>query len=184
MIGRPRVLIVEARFYEDVADELAAGAVAALDEEGVEWRRVAVPGSFEIPAAIAFAHRGRGPGTVVDPYDGFVALGCVIQGETDHYEHICREVSRALMDLAMRDGLALGFGVLTCATREQALARAAVSGMNRGAAAARACLRMIELKEAFSREVPPHLRRPAARPPRKAVSRRSKKRGNPGKAGR
>lgn len=139
MTGRTRVLIVEARFHEDIAQELASGAIAVLDEAHVDYDRIGVPGSFEIPAAVERA-RSAGAG-----YDGYIALGCVIRGETDHYDHICREVSRALMDLTVEAGIALGFGVLTCATREQALARAAVNGINRGAAAARACLGMIEV---------------------------------------
>ncbi len=142
MIGEGRrVLIVEARFYEDLADELAAGAIAVLDEHAVGHARVAVPGAFEIPAAIRLAMRGEG----AERFAGFIALGCVIRGETDHYDHICREVSRALMDLAAA-GAPLGFGVLTCGTYEQARVRAAVAKKNKGAEAARACLRMIELK--------------------------------------
>lgn len=136
-----RVLIVEARFYEDLADELVAGASAVLDEHAATGVRVAVPGAFEIPAAIHLALRADGAGR----FDGFIGLGCVIRGETDHYDHICREVSRALMDLSTA-GVPLGFGVLTCGTYEQARVRAAVAQKNKGAEAARACLRMIELK--------------------------------------
>lgn len=82
-------------------------------------------------------------------YDGFIALGCVIEGETDHYEHICREASRGLMDLAIAHAIPLGFGLLTCRTYEQAQERARPDGLNKGSDAARACLRMIELKRAF-----------------------------------
>jgi 6,7-dimethyl-8-ribityllumazine synthase len=82
-------------------------------------------------------------------YDGFIALGCVIRGETDHYDHICREASNALMRLALDHCLALGFGVLTCGTYEQARVRAAVNEKNKGAEAALACLRMMELRQAF-----------------------------------
>jgi 6,7-dimethyl-8-ribityllumazine synthase len=143
MIEPKHVLVVEARFYEDLADDLAAGAGAVLDAAGVPFERVAVPGSFELPAAIRFAI-GDQPGT--GRYAGAVALGCVIRGETDHYDHICREVSRALMDLSIERCLPLGFGVLTCATYEQARVRAAAGGKNKGADAARACLSMIELR--------------------------------------
>ena len=138
-----RVLVVEARFYEPLADQLAAGALAVLTAAGVEIERMAVPGCFELPAAIGFA---VAPRLGFRRYHGFVALGCVIRGETDHYEHICRETSRALMDLTLDPGIALGFGVLTCETWEQASVRAAVDGKNKGADAAQACLRMMELK--------------------------------------
>ncbi|HRK95954.1 MAG TPA: 6,7-dimethyl-8-ribityllumazine synthase [Rhodospirillales bacterium] len=140
-----RVLIVEARYYQDLADQLAAGAMAVLDEHEIATVRIAVPGAFEIPAVIHMAMRGGGGAA----YDGFIALGCVLRGETDHYDHICREVSRALMDLATLNCVPLGFGVLTCATYEQARVRAAVDGKNKGAEAARACLRMMELKAAM-----------------------------------
>ncbi|MSO93682.1 MAG: 6,7-dimethyl-8-ribityllumazine synthase [Rhodospirillales bacterium] len=140
----PRVLILESRYYEEVADQLLAGASAVLESGGASIERITVPGVFEIPAALALAVRTR-------RFDGFVALGCVIRGETDHYDHICRESSRALMSLAVDRGLALGFGVLTCATREQAVERAAVDRKNKGAEAARACLRMIELKRRLDR---------------------------------
>jgi 6,7-dimethyl-8-ribityllumazine synthase len=140
-----RVLIVEARYYEDLADQLAAGATAVLNEHEIAAVRVAVPGAFEIPAVIHMAMRAQGP----QGYDGYIALGCVLRGETDHYDHICREVSRALMDLATLNCIPLGFGVLTCATYEQARVRAAVDGKNKGAEAARACVRMMELKAAM-----------------------------------
>lgn len=138
MARKPQVLIVEARFYEDIADALARGVIAVLDAAGATHARLAVPGVFEVPAAIRFA-------LADGEYDGVVALGCVIRGETDHYDHICREASRALMDLATQ-GVPLGFGVLTCETRKQAEVRAAPTGKNKGADAAHACLRMIELK--------------------------------------
>ena len=143
MTTRARILVVEARFYTDLADQLYAGAAGVLTEAGVAFEWQAVPGSFELPAAIRFA-LGDAPSDC--RYDGFVALGCVIRGETDHYDHICREVSRALMDLSVAHRIPLGFGVLTCATYDQARERAAVAGKNKGADAAAACLRMIELK--------------------------------------
>ena len=156
-----RVLILEARFYADLADEMIRGATAALDAQRVAWSREWVPGTFELPAALAFALRSMAK--VVDAgYDGFIALGCVIEGETDHYEHICREASRGLMDLAVAHAIPLGFGVLTCQTYAQAEVRARVDGKDKGGDAARACLRMIELKRAFlggraasSRSAPP-----------------------------
>lgn len=143
MTIRPRVLIVEARFYPALAEQLCAGAAQVLAAAGVASDRQAVPGCFEVPAAIRFA-LGETPAAC--PYDGFLALGCVIRGETDHYDHICREVARALMDISVRLSVPLGFGVLTCATYDQARVRAAVDQKNKGADAAVACLRMMELK--------------------------------------
>jgi 6,7-dimethyl-8-ribityllumazine synthase len=145
--SRPKVLLVEARFYEDLADELAAGAGAVLDAAEVDTVRVAVPGCFELPAAIAMALPPMPGGPSV--FDGFVALGVVIEGETDHYDHICREVSRALMDLSVIYRIPLGFGVLTCRTYAQAEERARVTGKNKGADVARACLRMMELASGY-----------------------------------
>ena len=142
MAGRRHVLIVEARFYPDVADEMARGAIAALEAAGATHERLPVPGAFEIAAAIRFAVEcGR--------YDGYVALGCVIRGETTHYEYICTESARGLGEMALRHLAAIGYGILTCENREQARERAAVDGENRGRAAAEACLAMIDVKRRF-----------------------------------
>jgi len=149
MAEKPCVLIVEARFYEDIADELAKGTIAELEKAGVAYERISVPGTFEIPAAIRFAMRSMETHASSTDYAGYIALGCVIRGETDHYDHICRESSRSLMDLSVEHGAALGFGVLTCENREQAWARAAVDQKNKGADAAAACLRMMELQRQF-----------------------------------
>lgn len=146
-----RVLIVEARFYEDIADELAKGATQRLDEVGAEWERITVPGAFEIPAAIGFAHRASTRGGV--EFDGYVALGCVIRGETTHYDYVCGESARGLQDLAVREGLSIGYGILTVETGEQAWARASVTGgKNKGRDAADACLTMISLKHRFGHQ--------------------------------
>ena len=147
MTEKPRVLIVEARFYSDLADEMAKGAIAALDQAGVDHDRIAVPGTFEVPAAIRFALRAMETHSATSNYSGFIALGTVIRGETDHYDHICREVSRALMDISVEQSVALGFGILTCETKDQAEARAGISRGNKGADAAQACLRMMDLKK-------------------------------------
>lgn len=136
------VLIVEARFYEDLADELVKGAMAALDAAGVTYDRIAVPGAFEIPAAIAYAAQG-------DKYAGYVALGCVIRGETTHYDYVCGESARGLQNLAIQQRLAIGYGILTCENGDQAWARASVSKKNKGKDAAEACLAMIGLKQRF-----------------------------------
>ena len=147
MTEKLRVLIVEARFYSDLADEMAKGAIAALDKAGILHDRVAVPGTFEVPAAIRFALRAMETHSATSNYSGFIALGTVIRGETDHYDHICREVSRALMDIAVKQSVALGFGILTCETKKQAEARADISRGDKGADAAQACLRMMYLKK-------------------------------------
>ena len=147
MTEKLRVLIVEARFYSDLADEMAKGAIAALDKAGILHDRVAVPGTFEVPAAIRFALRAMETHSATSNYSGFIALGTVIRGETDHYDHICREVSRALMDIAVKQSVALGFGILTCETKKQAEARADISRGDKGADAAQACLRMMDLKK-------------------------------------
>ncbi len=146
MTDTPRVLILEARFYEEIADALVAGAVAVLERAGVAFDRLSVPGAFELPAAVAFALDAAEEVPDAPHYDGFVALGCVIRGETDHYEHVCREASRGLMDLTVEDSIALGFGLLTCESYEQARIRAAADQKNKGADAAEACLRMMAIK--------------------------------------
>lgn len=148
MAGGPHILIVEARFYEDIADELAAGAVAALDAAGATHRRIAVPGAFEIPAAILFAHRA-GETMAGERFDGYVALGCVIRGETTHYDYVCAESARGLQDLALGHGLAIGYGILTVENDDQAWDRARRDRKDKGGAVAKACLDMVALKRQF-----------------------------------
>ena len=139
MTERRQVLILEARFYEDIADQLVAGASGALDAAGVSHERISVPGAFELPAALAMAiASGR--------YDGFVALGCVIRGETSHYEHVCGECARGLATLAETHRVPLGFGVITAENRAQAWERAATDRKNKGADAAQACLAMMTIR--------------------------------------
>ncbi|HEX4111417.1 MAG TPA: 6,7-dimethyl-8-ribityllumazine synthase [Stellaceae bacterium] len=143
-----RVLLVEARYYTHINDELLRGAAAELERHGIAHERVAVPGAFEIPAAIQFAHLSRAG------FDGYVALGCVIRGETSHYDLICTECARGLQDLALRERLAIGFGVLTVENEAQALARARIDKKNKGGEAVRACLAMIELKRRYALGTP------------------------------
>ena len=139
----PRVLVVEGRFYGHIQDQLRRGAARVLEAAGADFDVVAVPGAFEIPAAIAFAEEaGHRPAGV--RYDGYVALGCVIRGETTHYDYVCAESARGLMDLAVGRKLAVGYGILTVEDEAQALARAGEK--DKGGAAARACLDMIALK--------------------------------------
>ena len=135
-----RVLIIEAGFYPEISDALLEGAVAALGSE-VATDRVTVPGALEIPGAIRLA-AGR--------YDGFVALGCVIRGETHHFEIVANESARGLMDLMLRDGLCIGNGILTVEDEAQALHRARAGELDKGGDAARACLALITLKQRFA----------------------------------
>lgn len=139
-----RVLIVEARFYPQISNALLDGATAALERAGVHFERIGVPGALEIPPAIALAasdDEERGP-----RYDGFVALGCVLRGETYHFEIVATESARGLMDLALAHGLCIGNGILTCESEEQAMARAAPDGPDKGGDAARACLSLMDVR--------------------------------------
>ena len=139
----PHLLLVEAPYYAHIAALLRDGAQRAIAKAGATCEIVAVPGAFEIPPAIALAAKS------VERFDGFVALGCVIRGETTHYDHICAETARALQDLAVRDGLAAGYGILTVENEAQALVRAAPDGRDKGGESVRACLALIELKRRF-----------------------------------
>jgi len=145
----PHVLIVESRFYEDISDELLKGACGALEAAGASFERVSVPGAFEIPAAIHMGLRSMEFHAARRRFDGYVALGCIIRGETSHYDHVCTESARKLQDLACQYALALGYGILTCDTKEQAWARARVEGRNKGGETARACLSMLDIKRQF-----------------------------------
>jgi 6,7-dimethyl-8-ribityllumazine synthase len=143
MADDSHILIVEARFYPDIADELLSGATAALSAAGASFHRVEVPGVFEIPAAVRMAVAAT---ESAPKYDGYLVLGCVIRGETTHYDIVANESARALQNLVCEFALALGFGVLTVENEAQAWARARVAEMNKGGEAARACLAMIDLK--------------------------------------
>lgn len=140
-----RILIVEARFYSDLADELLKGASDALAAYDADFDVVTVPGALEVPAAIAFADDG-GHRPVGVHYDGYVALGTVIRGETYHFEIVSNESARGIMDLAIGKRLAIGNGILTTEDEAQAWARARVSEGDKGGGAARACLEMIALR--------------------------------------
>ena len=138
--GKAHVLIVEARFYEDIADMLLAGAERALEQAGATFARVAVPGALEIPPAIRIAIDRGG-------FDGFVALGCVIRGETSHYDIVAGESARALMDLGARDGALIGNGILTTDNGDQARVRADPAGKDKGGDAARAALALLQVRQ-------------------------------------
>lgn len=148
MTDTPRILLVEARFYDDIADQLVVGATTAVEARGGVCERIAVPGAMEIPLVVRFAVDAAAAGTAT-AFDGFVALGCVIRGETTHYDHVCQESIGGLHKLALRHSLAIGTGVLTCENRDQAWARAAVDQGNKGAAAANAALDLVAVRDAF-----------------------------------
>jgi len=143
MIRAPHLLLVEAPYYAHLAALLREGAERAVAAAGATCEIVSVPGAFEIPPAIALAAKAGGR------FDGFVSLGCVIRGETTHYDHICAETARSLQDLAVRDGLAIGYGILTVENEAQALVRAAPDGRDKGGEATRACLALVALKRRF-----------------------------------
>jgi 6,7-dimethyl-8-ribityllumazine synthase len=149
--GAPHILIVEARFYDDMADALLDGATSALEAAGATYEVVTVPGALEIPAAIAMALDGMDNGGT--SYDGFVALGMVIRGETYHFDIVANESSRAIMDLTVSESLPIGNGILTVENDEQAWARARKSEGDKGGFAARAALTMVALKQKLGGEL-------------------------------
>ena len=142
--GRPHLLIVEARFYDDIADLLLEGATRALKQGDATFDRITVPGALEIPAAIRLALDGA-------DYDAFVALGCVVRGETGHYDIVAGESARGLMDLAVQRGALIGNGILTTDDGRQARVRADPGGKDKGGAAARAALALVQIKRCFRR---------------------------------
>ena len=142
--GRPHLLIVEARFYDDLADLLLEGATRALKQGDATFDRITVPGALEIPAAIRLALDDA-------DYDAFVALGCVIRGETGHYDIVAGESARGVMDLAVQRGALIGNGILTTDDGRQARVRADPGGKDKGGAAARAALALVQIKRCFRR---------------------------------
>ncbi len=145
----PHALVLEARFYPEIADHLLAGSVAVLDKRGASHERLTVPGVLELPVALSMAvnavrRRDRG-------FDLFVMLGCVIRGETSHYDVVAGEANRAIMDLAVEHRLALGNGILTVENRAQALERARPDGRDKGGGAAAAALALCDLRAVVSR---------------------------------
>lgn len=142
---KAHVLILEARFYADLCDELAKGAIAAIERAGATWERLAVPGALELPGAVALAE-------ISSSYDGYVVLGCVLRGETSHYDIVANESASGIMSLTL-EGLCIGNGILTCENEAQAWTRANVSEMDKGGGAAEATLAMIRLKRAMEQKV-------------------------------
>lgn len=139
----PKVLIVVAPYYKDIADALVTGAKAMLEKSGASWELIEVPGALEIPPAIGIAMRQS-------DYHGYVALGCVIRGETTHYETVCNDSSRGLMQLGL-SGACLGNGILTVENRDQAIVRAEPEGQDKGGGAAAAALHLIALTRSLKR---------------------------------
>lgn len=140
-------LVVAATFYRELADEMIKGARQAIAEAGAVCDVVEVPGAFEIPGAIRFAIKSMEVIGGRRRYDGYIALGCVIRGETTHYDYVCQESARGLMDLTLNYSVALGYGILTCENADQAWARARLSEGNKGGAAAEAAIAMVAAKK-------------------------------------
>lgn len=136
-----RILVIEARFYDGISDALLEGALAVLQANQVEITKVTVPGALEVPHVISFAESAKAG------YDGYVALGCVIRGETTHYDYVCEESARAIMDLAVNQQLAIGNGIITVENEDQAWARAKMDKKDKGGFAANAVLKMIKIRD-------------------------------------
>ena len=137
-----KFLIIEARFYNDILDALVDGAIQQLALNKLEYERLEVPGALEIPTAVAMAaHTGS--------YTGFIALGCVIRGETSHYDTVSNESARGLMQLSCERHLAIGNGIITVENKEQAWARARISDRDKGGEAALAAIKMHSIKERY-----------------------------------
>lgn len=143
----PHILIIDAPYYTHISSALVEGAEEVLKEQGATWDYVAVPGVLEAPAAVSMALEGMSRGG--KHYDGFITLGCVIRGETTHYEIVAFESARAIMDLTIAECLALGNGIQTVENEAQALARARKEELNKGGHAASAVLDMIKLRDQF-----------------------------------
>jgi len=135
-----KILVIEARYYEKISDALLEGAIEVLQKGGAEVTKVTVPGALEIPHVISYAHAAKAG------FKGYVALGCVIRGETTHYDYVCQESARALMDLAVNHQLAIGNGIITVETEDQAWARASKDKKDKGGFAANAVLKMIKIR--------------------------------------
>lgn len=144
---RAHVLVIEARFYEAIADMLAAGAIAELTARGATSQRITVPGALEIPQVLAAAVAARAAGRMT--FDGAIVLGCVIRGETAHYDIVCNNANHWVMDIATRHDVPVGNGILTVETEAQAIERATGGIAGKGGDAARACLKLIEIKRGF-----------------------------------
>jgi 6,7-dimethyl-8-ribityllumazine synthase len=146
MAKKPHIMVVEGRFYTEISDALFEGAERALKKGGATLERFHVPGALEIAGAIRLAVEAQRAGKLKKPFDGYVALGCVIRGETTHYDSVCQESARALTDLTTQFGICVGNGILTVENDEQAWARARVSEKDKGGGAAEAALALIDIR--------------------------------------
>lgn len=135
-----KILVIEARFYDKISDALLEGALDVLQKAKVEITKVTVPGALEVPHVISMAEAAN------SGFDGYVALGCVIRGETTHYDYVCQESARAIMDLAVKQQLAIGNGIITVENEDQAWARASKDKKDKGGFAANAALKMIKIR--------------------------------------
>ena len=142
-----RVLIVEARFYDDIQDAMLEGALAEIKKAGAKHEIITVPGALEIPAAVTMALDSAEDSG--DPFEAAIALGCVIRGDTIHFEIVSMESSRALMNIAVDRGFPLGNGIITVNTEDQAWARARKGELDKGGDAARAALAMLRIKRRY-----------------------------------
>jgi len=140
-----RILVIEARFYDEISDALLEGAMKVLQANKVEITKVTVPGALEVPHVISFAEKAKAG------FDGYVALGCVIRGETTHYDYVCQESARAIMDLAVDQQLAIGNGIITVENEDQAWARAKIDKKDKGGFAANAVLKMIKIRHELNK---------------------------------
>ncbi len=148
-MSQSRVLVIEARYYDHLADMLLAGAVAELEKAGVAWDKLTIPGVLELPATLAMVLEAQERLTIDARYDGYVVLGTAIRGESEHFHHVCTECMRGCNDLAIKHRLALGSAVLAVHNEAQALHRADPTRKDIGGQAGRACLRMMETKRAL-----------------------------------
>jgi len=135
-------LIVIANYYEDISSELLKGAIAELEKEKIAYHKITVPGAFDIPAVISFACDSS-------TYDGYIALGCIVKGETIHHEVIANESARALTDLAVNMNLAIGNGILTVNNKKQGMERASTQQRNKGGFAAKTAIKLAKIRDKF-----------------------------------
>ena len=140
-----KILVVTSRFYKEISDDLEKETIKTLKYNNYEFDIISVPGAFEVPAVIATAQNNS------NKYLGYIALGCVIRGETSHYDYVCSESARALMNISL-EGVAIGYGILTCENKEQAIIRSKADGLNKGQAAALACISMINTLAKFNND--------------------------------
>ena len=141
------IMLVVSKYYKEIAEELLAGSIVELKKSKSTWEIIEVPGAFEIPAAISMSINSNKKPEVNKSVDGYVALGCVIRGETSHYDYVCGETARGLQTIAIEHKVPIGFGVLTVDNKEHAEERAFVNRKNKGGEAARAVLSVLEIAD-------------------------------------